>query len=115
MNKRVVAAGLLLLCLSACGGMVREGSLIQVRREFGEGNYRQCIAKADNARRYFDDEQPPAAMDAELLFYKGQCLDLDGRKAEASVYYERVISKYPASDWSLQAAARMKENKAKGN
>jgi hypothetical protein len=115
MIQRSAVAGLVFLTLAGCGGMVRQGSLIQVRREFGDGNFKQCVAKVDNARRWFDDSTPPTPTeDAELLFYKGQCLDLDGRKAEAAVYYERLIGKYPATDWGLQAAARLNENRSAG-
>jgi hypothetical protein len=114
MFRRGFVASLALMMLGGCSGMLRDGSLVQVRREFGDGNYKQCIARADSARRYFD-EDAPANEDAELLFYKAQCLDLDGRKAEAEVFYERVVSKYPKSDWGLQAAARLKENRAKDN
>jgi hypothetical protein len=112
MFQRAFATGLTLAMLAACSSMIQEGSVIQVRKDFGNGDYKQCIARADGARRNFD-ENPPADLDAELLFYKAQCLDLDGRKAESEIFYERVISKYPRTDWGLQAAARLKENRAK--
>jgi hypothetical protein len=112
MFRRGFAASLTLTMLAGCSSMIQEGSVIQVRKDFGNGDYKQCIARADSARRHFD-ENSPAALDAELLFYKGQCLDFDGRKAEAEIFYERLASKYPTTDWGLQAAARLKENRSK--
>lgn len=58
-------------------------------------------------------DQFPDYTDRDSMFYDlGECLEHAGRKAEARLYYERVVSEFPGSNWAKKAKDRLGELKS---
>jgi len=54
----------------------------------------------------------PNYRERDSVFYDlGDSLALMGRKAEARLYFERVISEFPNSEWAGKARKRLNEIK----
>jgi hypothetical protein len=107
-NNKIIcctfAVGTLVLGLTACETTQR-GALSQARKAYTKGGYADCVMIVDRAATYGDFSE---VLNAQMIFYRGLCLDGMGRAAEAKMMYRRVITKYPTSPFSDQAAARLK-------
>lgn len=98
-----IAIGLF-AALAACETTQR-GALSQARKAYAKGDYTDCVTIVDRAATYGNFSE---VSDAQIIFYRGLCLDGMGRTAEAKMMYRRVITKFPASTFADQAAARLK-------
>jgi len=82
----------------------QKGALYWAQGSYKKGDYQACLEELGRAEAYGDFSE---AVNAEISFYKGLCLEGRGRKAEAEAVYQNLIKKYPNSDWSAQARARI--------
>lgn len=89
--------------LTACA-TAQSGALSRAQSSFKEKDYHACLARLSEAESYGDFSE---SANAQISFYRGLCLEGQGRKAEAAAVYQNLIRKYPNSDWSAQAQARL--------
>jgi tetratricopeptide (TPR) repeat protein len=105
LGNRVWILTLAMCALAGCG-LASRGSLLKTQQAYTESKYDQCIARAEEGIGYESDNP---ATNAALYFYKARCLELARRVPEAMAIYERLIAKFPDSDYALQAAERLRE------
>jgi tetratricopeptide (TPR) repeat protein len=94
-----VLSFLLVSCASA-----QKGSLIQANKAIAKEDYQECLGKLSFGETLGDYSD---AVNAQITFTKGLCLEGVGRKAEALALYRNLIARYPHSDWAAQGKARL--------
>jgi outer membrane protein assembly factor BamD len=67
------------------------------------GNPRAALGRLN----YLVEEYPGYERRAEVFYDLGRTLEALGRNAEARLYYERVLSEYPQSDWAPRAKEKL--------
>lgn len=105
MITKILFTGYLFLLLAGCATAQR-GALSRAQSAYGKKEFQKCLAHVDRSESYGNYSD---AMNARLSFQKGLCLEGAGRKAEAVAIYRRLIERFPNTDWSAQAKARIEE------
>ncbi len=67
------------------------------------GNPRAALGRLNN----LVEEFPNYARRAEVFYDLGRALEALGRGGEAKLYYERVVSEYPDSEWAPRAKEKL--------
>lgn len=102
LRVRVVTLSTLLL-LGSCASIAQKGALIGVRKAVNKQDYAACLENLSEAESYGDFSEQE---NAQISFYRGFCLEGLGRQPEAAAVYQRLIEKYPDTDWAAQARGR---------
>lgn len=89
--------------------MKQQGFLYESIDSFAEYNYPKCISMISKAENLGHRSE---SMSAEILFFKGLCLEKMGKPASNEAF-ETLIDLYPNTDWALAAQHKLKYEKLK--
>ncbi len=103
MKNNFLCAVTLSVALAACG-TAQKGALISANKALANQKYDECLQHLSSAETLGEFSE---SIHPQVLFKRGMCLEGLNRKPEAYAIYRVLIGRYPSSDWTAQAKARL--------
>jgi hypothetical protein len=90
----------LIMFVSGCASMARDGAIIRAHNNFNDGDCEDVISIADRAVRVYDYDDDRKA---ELLFLKAKCLEKTKDIEGAIALHAFIAYKYPKTEYGFRS------------
>ncbi len=101
---RTLSILLVLLSATGCTRWLGDQHLDSAYRFYEQGQCDQAILELSQAER---KNRSRSYLQPEISLLRGQCLERQGLYVDAAQTYEFIISRYPTSEYSYRARARL--------
>lgn len=102
---RMLVVFFMAFVLISCASMMQDGVVIRAYGSYEKGECSKVYQRLSEAESYKD---PVPALKAEIIFLRSMCLEYEKKYDEAVGLYSYIIEKFPSSEYSYRAAARIK-------